>query len=419
MYKYRKTLYLLFSVLNAIVLIWLTFLLLSIPYVLPDEYVLVRTTSAIKNLVLGLEQKPDSNRFLFVNVAWDKMLVEKTEKIVMPGEKEADALEIPIGNEPITDRQKLAIFFDLLGKKPNHHKFLVVDVFFKGITEFDSLMLSKLNNLQAFLTSYHRDQNDKPEYPDLKIKYLGLSDIEKVEDKCLKFKILHNDSIKSTPLLMYEHICREKFSKGRSFDFIGKHPVLRSFILDYRIRNFDYVNTNRYAKVHLGEWLNTCLNDSTGEYSNTKEFFELTKNRIIFVGDFEDRDIHETIYGDTPGPLILLNAFLALESGDNVITFFFVFFLFVFYFTISYLTVSYNYIYPRWLLRLSPKANKEGFFAALSVYIVYFAIISVCSFMIYNIHIGVLILAFYMNFVEKLKRLIKKKYTARLQAQIN
>ncbi|NJO03491.1 MAG: hypothetical protein HC880_19035 [Bacteroidia bacterium] len=294
--------------------------------------------------------------------------------------------------------------------------------------------MAHLNALPNLLVSYHRDEKDKPEYPDIPIKSVGLSDIEKVEDKCLKFKIFYNDSLKTTPLLMYEKMYGKKFRKGEWFYHLGQRPVLNSFILNYRIRNYDYTQ-DVYPSVYLGEWIDlvyqvnpfgekdllalleaqdpasdtaqTAEGDEPGQLSEDESLlladipadtpenpytpdridrsvarshvYELTKDKIIFVGDFEDRDMHETIYGDTPGPIILLDAFLALEAGDNAIRPALVAFLYFFFVLISYISFRYRTIYGPWLQRLTQR-TRATFFEALSIYLLYFAIVSISTF---------------------------------------
>ncbi len=466
----------LLSILHAFFMLWLTFFLLSYPYVLPDEFLLVQATSVTKNLVLNLEEKPDTNRFLFINVAWDKVMANKYDPAI-PG--------YAIGKEPITDRAKLVGLLKLLKRNPEY-KFVVLDIFFKGETEHDSSLVALINSMPNILASYHRDAQDRPDLPDLALadEHLGLSEFEEAWGMHLKFKIVHNDTIKSTPLLIYEALYDKKFHEGFWFDYLGNKPVLNSFILDYRIRNFDYLQ-NRYPKVNLGEWLNPAYNilpildedifdeievieetaapasSETEEALNEENLTEgleelseeellaleadptleettfdslavsaemgeepltnwleeydlqyidesyvdlyvddLVRDKIIFVGDFEDRDIHETIYGDTPGPIILLDAFLALEAGDNVIRVPFLIYLVFFYALISYFTFSYRTVYGAWLQRLTHRA-RATFLESLTVYLIYFALVSIGSFFLFNIHIGALVLAFYMYLIEK------------------
>ena len=108
------------SVINSLLMLWVTFFMLRIPYVLPDEFMLVQATSVTKNLLLGLEEKPDTNRFLFVNVAWDKVMADRFDP---------DVAGYVIGKEPITDRGKLVGLLKMLEKNPNH-EFIVLDIFF-------------------------------------------------------------------------------------------------------------------------------------------------------------------------------------------------------------------------------------------------------------------------------------------------
>lgn len=219
------------STLNSILMLWLTFVLLSYPYVFFDEFPLIRYSSAFKNLILKWEKPPNPDNFAFINIAYDKALIDKN-----------DSEGFPIGYQPITDREKLSQLFDILSKKPNY-KFMVCDIEFKDSTEYDSAMIASIKKLPRLGISYHRDDKDKPTYPDIPIpkSKLSLSDLEKTSQKAVKFKLFHNDSLKSTPLVMYEGMYpKEKFKKGTFFYWLGDRPILNSFIIDYRIRPFGF-----------------------------------------------------------------------------------------------------------------------------------------------------------------------------------
>ncbi|OJJ21341.1 hypothetical protein BKI52_12330 [marine bacterium AO1-C] len=411
------------SFVNSILMLWLTFVLLSYPYVFFDEFPLIRYSSAFKNLILKWEKPPNPDNFAFINIAYDKALIDKN-----------DSEGFPIGYQPITDREKLAQLFDILSKKPNY-KFMVCDIEFKDSTEYDSTMIAAIKKLPRMGISYHRDDKDKPTYPDIPIpkSKLSLSDLEKTSQKAVKFKLFHNDSLKSTPLVMYEGMYpKEKFKKGTFFYWLGDRPILNSFIIDYRIRPFgfsgdaqesgksinkkDTVKPVNYSKIYLGELLALLETDDDGNVVSADALYEFTKNRIVFIGDFaidNGNDIHETIYGDTQGPLILLNAFLALENRDNQITAGFILYLFLAYFFISFVTFYYKTIYGKWVQRITRKSDAGSFFASMTVFLAYFMTISIISFFIFNIHIGTLILAFYMNIIEKVKNFMNKKFSAK------
>lgn len=466
---------------NACAMLWLTFYLLSITQVLPDEYELVRWSSITKNIILGMEKKPDSSRFLLVNVCWDKLLIDKFDESLASPEKPAsfadfwtkaiqkqdsikkakeapkvdttslggeglplDTLNIagldslgqkkdsvtalpadmgmgdiklPMGSVAITDRAKLVALLKLLHRKPNH-KALLIDVFFKDSTPYDSALTALINSVPRTVVSSHLDDQDKPELPDLKIKPIGISNLEKSYGQALKFRLHYHDTIKTTPIRMYEIVHGKKFKKGRIFYELGGKPILNSFILDYRMRKFHYDN-QLYAKVHLGEWITpayktmympcvpTDYNIDSLDTDYAENFVhKLTKDKIIVVGDFEDRDIHETIYGETAGPMILLDAFLAIEAGDNLVTVSFLLMLFLSYFFISFVTFRYQQIYPKWIERLIFRKDRESetFFETFTIYLLFFATLSLTSYFLFNIHVGVLVLAFYMNILEKARK---------------
>ena len=335
---------------NSFLMLWLTFVLLSYPYVFFDEFPLIRYSSAFKNLILKWEKPPNPDKFAFFDIAYDKALIEKTEEIISDG----DTLSVPIGHQPITDRKKLATLFEALSRNPNY-KFLVCDIEFKDRTEYDSAMVAAIKKLPRMGISYHRDDKDKPVHPDVPIpkNKLSLSDLEKTSQKAVKFKLFHNDSLKSTPLVMYEGVHpKEKFRKGTFFYWLGNRPILNSFIIDYRIRPFGFgasaqendttlkkkaAKIASYSKNNLEEFLTFKVQtDDDGKITEIdSSFFEFTRDRIVFIGDFtldNGNDIHETIYGDTQGPLILLNAYLALENKDNQVTVGFILYLFFTYF---------------------------------------------------------------------------------------
>ncbi len=401
-----------FSFINAVIMLLITFWVLSIPQALPDEYLLVQASAVTKNLIFGLEKKPDSTRLLFINVSKDKALLDLEDPDV-PG--------YIVGNEAITDRSKLIKLLELVIQKP-HHKFMVLDIDFKGKTEHDSALAILINKVPRLHVSYHRDDKDKPDYPEMPIKQkLTLSDIEKVWKQALKYKLFFNDSIKSTPLVMYETIHKKKFSKGYSplgIHYIDKKPIFNNFILDYRIRRSDY--GARYPKIYLGESLRSST-DSTGEVSLESADILLTqiKDRIVFVGDFEDRDIHDTIYGEIPGPMVLINAFLALESGDNKIHVSLVLFLLFVYTILSYLVFSSKYVFKYYITQKIKRWKIENpeteMYGGVAFYVLFFSSVSVVTFFIYDLHVGGLALAFYFFVLDwiknKINRFIDKRNT--------
>ena len=95
MTKQFKWFLLLGTLLHASILLCISYWLLHQSVTPEDEYRIIKFTSALKSIGLGLEEKPDQKDFLFVNVAYAKALIPKYD----------DSTMFPIGNEAITNRK--------------------------------------------------------------------------------------------------------------------------------------------------------------------------------------------------------------------------------------------------------------------------------------------------------------------------
>ena len=78
----------------------------------------------------------------------------------------------------------------------------------------------------------------------------------------------------------------EQIEKGLLFNKFRGNYMLDSYILDYPIRPYDIFVKNDYMYIQMHELL------------SMPPFLieDYTKGRIIVLGDFEDHDIHKTIY---------------------------------------------------------------------------------------------------------------------------
>jgi hypothetical protein len=61
------------------------------------------------------------------------------------------------------------------------------------------------------------------------------------------------------------------------------------------------------------------------------------KGRIVIIGDYTDKDIHDTYFGPIAGCLINYNAVIALQQENYIINWSSICFLFVIYFMVSLL----------------------------------------------------------------------------------
>lgn len=271
----------------------------------------------------------------------------------------------------------------------------------------------------------------------------ALSDYGKdeIDNNFIKFKCLYEDSIQTTPLVMYETLHGNTFTDHGLFGTSKGSLALSSFILDLRIwqqnlvRDVEVKNLEdstgapsyqiMYISDLLGDALNPALNkellsipeeERPGpmDYKVLAEAMvpEITKGKILIIGDFSDGDIHETIYGATAGPLILLNIYLALREGDNLFSVWFILFLLAGFYFISFNCFTGKDFLIDLLSKSSSKIggiSKTSVFLNLISYILYFIVLSILSFFLFNIHITILLLAIYMEVLDKLIGYLRKK----------
>jgi hypothetical protein len=207
---------------------------------------------------------------------------------------------------------------------------------------------------------------------------------------------------------MYCDLTGSEFEDGKIFSYLNGKLSFKNILIDFRLRNFDIqenINPESYPQINLGELL--TLPDSI--------ISESFKNRIIVIGDFYDRDIHQTVIGDMPGPLILLNTFLTLENRENIIEFPLILILFIGYFLISFDILSSKYITERKFFKKYSGKKLGRFILKFLEYVIYLSIISVLIYFFYNIHINILVIAVYLKFLDSsLKYFRKEPHSAQL-----
>ncbi len=395
----------LFAALNAFLMLIFAFYLISLPYVHGDDMLIIEYGAKIKNILLGLERKPPKDSFIFINVAYDRQLSDKL-----------DTNGFVIGKEAIVHRKKLAQFFEIIGKKPQNQKFILCDIHFAdsssaNLCEGDSLsydfrLAKALEKLPNIILSYHLDDEGKAEYPIFRNVPRGLSDYATPDNIFLKFKLVLQDSLKTTPLLMYEYLHKKKLEKGYFFDKINGDYILNTFIVDFHIRNYDLFLAKETYKV---DNLENILSGAMSE----NDILEYVKNRIIIIGDFTLYDTHQTIYGDTAGSLILLNTYLALVNKDNKISFWLVAFLYVGFFLASVQAFKTE------KQKNNSKQNLLRKWLSYLDYVLILILTSIFTFFIFEVGVSILYLSVYLFLIKSFGNFVfKKLYASKANLEI-
>jgi len=361
-------------------LLFLTFLWINQSITYKDELFEIQLTSGIRHLLFSAEAEPETDDFLFINTAYDRKLIEKYENGIL------------LGNEDITDREKLVRFFRILNQNPESCKFVLCDIFFQDQSPDDDLLWAEMRKMKSLLIPYSKNSSGEWENPIFGDIPKGIVDYTTGDAKgtFLKFRLTETDGNlmhKSIPLLMYEKLYSAEFGKWGFLYVMGRKLSLNAMVPHFRIRNID--NSGYY--MNLGEILKTP----------EPVMLNLAKNRIIVIGDFRERDKHETIFGNMPGPLLLVNAYLSIVKGDNLISPFFLICLFAVYTTISY-KLFYGKRLEEYQTDMRLGRRFFHFIGKPLSYGLMLSIVSVILYLIFNIHINILLIAGYLSVIDYL-----------------
>lgn len=384
------------SIIHAVVLVIATLWLLQQNYTYGDERFVIRWSSIIKKIVFKIDDKPPRNDLLFINTSYDNMLIDRLD---------GDGFQI--GNQVITDREKLARLFEIMRNSNSNHKYVICDIFFKDPSPYDSALNENLINLNNIIIPYHLSSDNEIVEPVFNINK-GFSDYNIIEGSFLKYSLMQMDSLPSLPLKMYMDLYNASFSSKGIISRMNGKPAFNTIIIDFKVRYYD-INENLspepYPYVNLGEFMS--LPDSV--IANT------IKNRIVMIGDLQERDMHQTLVGNMPGVIILLNIFLTLKESENLIKPLFLFILFITYFLISLDVFSDKNILERKYIRKLSQHRVGKFFVRLLKYMVYLIFASVIIYILYNIHINILIMAIYFKLVDSLLTKIRSRKKDKLE----
>lgn len=312
--KQRKTA-IIVSLCNVIVLLFLSYILNNQAIFTGEDLNKYAWMEWIKNkcgLSRDVEEKKDA---VFVNVAYDKQLIERHDDYGMT-----------IGNVDITDRAKLRSFLEVL-QKTDVYKYIFLDVRFeKGFdSPEDSALFSQITNMRDIVVANHSD-----------IEILDSSLLSKTaindyystitETNFTRYKYIKNNRI-SVPLFAYRELSGNDIDKHLWFYTCNHRLCYNSLFISFPIKNwseFDEQQTKIY--YNLG-------NDLQSNYSD-KDIASLTKGKFVVIGDMIE-DLHDTYSGLKPGSIITYYAFTALMNGEHFVNYGLLFFLGFLYFLIS------------------------------------------------------------------------------------
>lgn len=334
----------------------------------------------VKNEILKIESKSDINeRFFLINTS-------KSNQI-QPLDNDNST------NSVITDRKKLAETLLVLDSLSSDFRFIICDIFFEDLSANladDSLLqeaIRRLNEKNKIVIPciYNNTQNSFIN-PVFKCT-LGTSQYKSsfLNDQYLKFSYILADTVKQMPLVAYEKITGNRMQANGSGIFsyytINNKWCLNTIIPEFRYTQADLTEDVTYFQL--------------GYFSK----YMLGNNQIIVIGDFEGiYDRHHSMIDQVPGPLAVVNAYMAIERGDNVISVWYLLLLFTGFFYISYHSFFKSRINPVYEKR--QKTWKVLIFFRKRINYIIIMLLALVSMVGFHFYIHLLILLSYFGVIE-------------------
>ena len=362
-------------------MLWLTFFLMKLPWLAGDEKFLIWSTSAVK---LAVRDVPDPENFALINTSYDLELIDRF-----------DDYGFPVGNQVITDRNKLSVLLDIISKSEKPPKYILCDIHFVDATDHDEALRSSMTGFENLILSAHLNDEDEVEQPIFDHINYGLSDyvIGNLFDGVYKYQLYYQDSLKLTPLKIYEDLNHIEAAKSGLMVNLGNYWMPNNFIVNYKILQKDINELESgFNPINLGELL--MLPD--------EDIQQFVGGKILVIGDFFEQDMHETLFELTSGPLILLNTLLTLEEADTYVNVWFFILIGLVYSYLSFMVIYEGDFLEKLVKEKFGTIKLARYLAGFMNYLIILSILSVATFFLFNIHLNVFYLAVAFYTLDKL-----------------
>lgn len=385
-----------FSLIHTIVLMTVVYLIWNEPGDFNDGGSFLQKVHVLKKAKGATDTIPSD--LMLINTCYDHVMVPAVD----------DSVEL--GVIDITDREKLLTLFQTLNRYQNY-RYIVCDIIFdeKYKTSADSALFGLLGQMKRCVVP-------KPTYkevlPDELEGISAVSAYEKtiVNNNFLKYQYLTPDGA-SIALKMAQDMDDINIKKWGPFYTLDGHLCINSHIPD--------ISTNV-----------TSIYRQTGKHSADLNVYQLGKDilvdvddddegfyadKIIMIGDFFEKDTHETVAGKIPGIIIIYNAYKDLAEKRNVPAFLMWLSMFIVFFAVTLLITRGKSLHD--LIRNRCKRINKSPLLSLVVdwlgFELLFIILGVATYLFYGLYVDAWIGASYFIVFEKtypVARLVLKKY---------
>lgn len=355
------------------------------------ETELIEKYEALKTIVKGEKSQNMSHDVLMIDVTYDRQLADVYDDIGMP-----------IGNTDLTNRRKLFELIKYLHDNVNY-RYVVLDVELSDRgprTVLDDSLCNVISGMSNMLIPYPINGNLLDgciESKSASAYYIA----NLWNDKCSKYP-LHNDNNPTIAMKMFQEMVGREFKSflGITWTKEGLLPDALPISLFYMVCG-PYWPDGQKTYYRLG----ADILDS----GNLSDITEMANNKVVLIGDFEERDMHNTYIGSQPGIIIHYNAYKALDDHRAFLSYSFLFFLWIFCFVISMLQLNNISLTSHIVKVLRIKSSIWKTILLWIDYVVILNIFCVIAYMSTNNIYEVLALSFYFPLQKYIFELCKRK----------
>jgi len=371
-----------FSCFHATLLVFATYGWMNLNLSFADEMVkIARVNQVVQFLLLDKDDETTAtvkSKLILINCSYDKMLV--------PYEDDYGS-----GTRAVINRQLLAQMVRIVRQaKP---EMVIWDILLDNPSDFDDSLYAELHEVPFLIMSSYLNEDgtlNRPRegFPHARAQYsTNLNTF-------LKYQLMDSDTMKYVPSIMYEHTTGDTLRRIGPLVKSRRGWWLNSFIVDLPIRQ-SHIDVNEVTMWNLGEAL---------KYTAPEEIQELTAGKIVVIGDFLEFDVHQTLLGEQPGPLIMVNTYIGLLKGIPMLSAWAFLLIFMLYFVCSF------YILRMHSFRRHLQTNRVfrmkviKFVLRYFSYIVMFSAYTMILYLLTEKHFELILFALYFNLFEFIVR---------------
>ncbi|MEZ4986883.1 MAG: hypothetical protein R2795_17900 [Saprospiraceae bacterium] len=315
---YKKPI--LFSFVNAWLMLLLAMYWLGLPRTFGDEAVFIKWTSLVKKSLLGIDPKPTPGTILYLDVSDSKMLVDIQDPLY--GEYTGYQHAV------ITDRFLLAQVLDSIAVHGKNIPIVLMDISFERPSPADSLLQASIDRFPFPIVAARRILNDGSITHSCIRLPTGIANYQGTNDEFLKYRLFYHDTLPTLPLLAYSLAYKVPIQQKWWGTTVNGQWSLSNPIIDFKIRPQDISNgvdhlerpTTYGLRVHC----------SSNGHFGTPGYPPIIIRKGYHCRRLHLRHPYHRLWQSSE-PLIVHNTFLTLAAGEARIKWLWMALLFLFF----------------------------------------------------------------------------------------